>query len=138
MKITLPLLLGIGGVKKGGGMKTKMALIVSGAVTAFVIMLVIGLLGGANWFTQTIFAAGTSDPATVTGSTSTDVATLQRQAATYQQELQQANTQLQAANNEIATLQAELRASGSGLNNRRFRGDDQNGQQGGFFNPFGQ
>lgn len=118
-------------------MKTKMALIVAGAVTAFVIVLVIGMLGGAGWFAQSVSAASASDPASVTGSTSTDVATLQQEVATYQQELQQANTQLQAAYNEIATLQSEL-ASGSGSNNRRFRGDDQNEQQGGFFNPFGQ
>jgi chromosome segregation ATPase len=90
-------------LKAGGDMKTKRAF-VSGMVTAFVIVLVIGFVGRAGWLTQTASSAASAGLA----SSNSDAATWQAKAAQYQAELQQANTQLQAAYNEIATLQAEI------------------------------
>jgi chromosome segregation ATPase len=89
--------------KAGGDMKTKRGF-VSGMVTAFVIVLVIGLVGRAGWFTQTASSAAGAGIA----SGNSDAAAWQSKAAQYQAELQQANAQLQAAYNEIATLQAEI------------------------------
>lgn len=110
-------------------MKTKTALIVSGMVTVYVMVLVIWVLGGFGWFAPTAQASpAASNPVAVTASASTDVATLQQEAAAYRQELQQANAQLQAAYNEIATLQSQLASGGNGFN----------GRQGGSFNPSGQ
>jgi peptidoglycan hydrolase CwlO-like protein len=90
-------------LKAGGDVKTKRAF-VSGMVTALVIVLVIGLVGRASWFTQTASSAASAGIA----SGNSDAATWQSKAAQYQAELQQANAQLQAAYNEIATLQAEI------------------------------
>ena len=79
---------------------------ISGMVTAFVIVLVIGLVGRAGWFTLT--AQPSSAASAGIASANSDVATWQAKAAQYQAELQQADAQLQATYNEIATLQAEI------------------------------
>jgi uncharacterized protein HemX len=91
--------------KAGGDMKTKRAF-VAGMMTAFVIVLVIGLVGRAGWFTQTAQSSSAASAGIASGNS--DAATWQAKAAQYQAELQQANAQLQAAYNEIATLQAEI------------------------------
>ena len=112
-------------------MSKKAALIIAGVITSIVMVLVLGVAGGAKWFNQSGSAAGTADPA-ATASTAVcadpaDVATLQAQLGDYQAALQQANTQLQAAYDEIAVLQTQ----------GRFSGEHEEGEQyGRFFNPF--
>jgi hypothetical protein len=74
-------------------MSTKMALIVSGMVTIYVMAFVIWVLGGFGWFAPVAqVSPAASSPAMATAPASTDVATLQQEVATYRQELQQANS----------------------------------------------
>jgi hypothetical protein len=110
----------------------KAAFIIAGVITSIVMVLTLGLIGGANWFNQPASAAGAEAPATTTTSAlcanPADVTTLQTQLDDYQAALQQANTQLQAAYDEIARLQTQ----------GRFLGEhEENEHEGGFFNPFG-
>jgi hypothetical protein len=112
-------------------MSKKAALIIAGAITSIVMVLVLGLAGGASWFNQFASAAGTEDPpATATSAVCADpadVAALQAQLIDYQTALQQANTQLQAAYSEIAGLQAQGGGSGE---------HEENEHAGRFFNSF--
>ena len=92
-------------------MSKKAAFIIAGVITSIVMVIVLGVAGGAYWFDQPASAAGTGDPAATASSTvcanPADVATLQAQLLDYQTALQQANTQLQAAYDEIAALQTQ-------------------------------
>ena len=94
----------------------KVAFIIAGVITSIVMVLVLGLAGGANWFNQLASAAGTeAPPATATAAdcaNPADVATLQALVNDYQAALQQANAQLQDAYDEIAGLQTQGRLSG--------------------------
>jgi len=117
--------------KQEGTMSKKAGLIIAGAITSIVMVLVLGLAGGASWFNQPASAAGDADPAaaatTAVCADPADVAALQAQLVDYQAALQQANTQLQAAYNEIAGLQAQGRFSGE---------HEENEHAGRFFNAF--
>lgn len=112
-------------------MPKKAALISAGVITSIVMVLVLGLAGGAHWFNQPASAAGAEDPpATAISAVCADpedVTILQAQLNDYQVALQQANTQLQAAYDEIARLQTQ----------GRFWGEHEgNEHEGRFFNPF--
>jgi Tfp pilus assembly protein FimV len=112
-------------------MSKKAALIIAGVITSIVMVIVLGVAGGAGWFNQRASAASTEDP-TATAPAAVcadpaDVATLQAQLSDYQAALQQANTQLQSAYDEIAALQTQ----------GRFQGEREEDEHGGrFFNPF--
>jgi hypothetical protein len=112
-------------------MSKKGAFIIAGLITSIVMVLVLGVAGGAYWFNQPASAAGTEDPAATVpaavSATSADVAALQAQLLDYQAALQQANTQLQAAYDEIATLQAQGRFAGE---------HEEHEHDGTFFAPF--
>jgi hypothetical protein len=112
-------------------MSKKVAFLIAGIVTSLVIVLVLGVAGGANRFSPPASAANTGDPATATSAQQcanpADVATLQAQLNDYQAALQQANAQLQAAYNEITVLQAQGGSSGE---------NEQNEHDGRFFSPF--
>jgi hypothetical protein len=110
-------------------MSKNAAIIIAGIITSIVMVLVIGLAGGASWFDQSVSRASTADP-TATPTTAVcadpaDVTTLQAQLNDYQAALQQANTQLQAAYDEIARLQTQGRFSGE---------NEENEHEGGFIN----
>lgn len=114
-------------------MSKKATLIIAGVVTSVVMVLVLGLAGGASWFSPVTSAADSQTATTSTAAASDavcvnpqDAAALQAQLNDYQAALQQANTQLQAAYNEIAQLQAQGRFSG-----------EHEEHEGTFFNPFG-
>ncbi|MEJ2210304.1 MAG: periplasmic heavy metal sensor [Anaerolineae bacterium] len=114
-------------------MSKRVTLIIAGVVTALVLVLVLGVAGGASWFSPATSAAGNQSPsATAAGGAvclnPQDAAALQAQLNDYQAALQQANTQLQAAYNEIAQLQAQGRFSGE---------HEEHEHEGTFFNPFG-
>jgi uncharacterized protein HemX len=108
----------------------KGAFLIAGVITSIVMMLVLGVAGGASWFSRKAAAASTEDlPAVETAvvcANPADVAALQAQLNDYQAALQQANTQLQAAYDEIASLQTQRRFSGEHEDNehgsRFFRG----------------
>jgi len=112
-------------------MSKKVAFIIAGVITSIVMVLVLGLAGGADWFNQPASAASAEDlPATATSAACAnpaDVTTLQAQLNDYQATLQQANTQLQAAYDEIARLQTQ----------GRFLGEhEEHEHEGNFINPF--
>jgi len=112
-------------------MSKKAAFIVAGITTSIVMVLVLGVAGGAHWFNQPASAASTEDPAATAPAAvcanPADVATLQAQLIDYEAALQQANTQLQAAYDEIAALQTQ----------GRFWGEHEEDEYSGrFFNPF--
>jgi hypothetical protein len=106
-------------------MRHKTALILSGIVTAFVLVAVIGLFGlsatqspKAQAASAVVASPGVSvDPS---GQLSTDVPTLQAEVVAYQQQLAQAYQALQQADAEIQVLQA----SGA----RRFRNGGGSGE----------
>jgi Tfp pilus assembly protein FimV len=108
----------------------KAAFFSAGIITSIVMVLVLGLAGGASRLNQVASAAGTAGTQTTASSTvcanPADVATLQAQLNDYQTALQQANAQLQAAYNEISGLQSQ----------GRFPGEHENNEHEGF-NPFG-
>ena len=112
-------------------MSQKAALIIAGVITSIVIVLVLGLAGGANWFNQPASAAGAVAPSASATSpvcaNPADVTVFQAQLSDYQAALQQANTQLQAAYDEIARLQTQ---------GRFWVEHEENEREGGFFNPF--
>lgn len=112
-------------------MSKKIALLIAGVITSIVMVLALGMAGGASWFNQGASAAGDGDsPAAATTTVSVspaDVAALQVQLADYQAALEQANTQLQAAYDEIAELQAQGRFSHE---------HEENEHEGRFFNSF--
>ena len=114
-------------------MSKRVALIIAGVITSIVLVLVLGIAGGASWFGPVTSAANTQSASTTAVNDAVcvapaDVAALQAQLTDYQAALQQANTQLQAAYNEIAGLQAQGRFSGE---------REDNEGEGRFFNPFG-
>ena len=98
-------------------MQHKTALLLSGAITAFALMVVIGLVYGANRFGATAAAATPSPLAQVAQadprSNSAEVATLQAQIQQYRSQLQQAYSDLQAAYDQINALNS-AQAQGGG------------------------
>jgi hypothetical protein len=92
-------------------MRHRTVMILSGVVTAFVLVAVIGLFGlsakqspTAQAASPAVASAGVSlDPS---GQLSTDVPTLQAEVVAYQQQLDQAYQALQQAYAEIQVLQA--------------------------------
>lgn len=108
-------------------MSKRTAFIIAGVVTSIVMVLVLGVAGGTNWFGQRASAASTGDTTAAGSANPADVAALQAQLNDYQTALQQANAQLQAAYDEIAALQAQGRFS---------REREEYEQSGRFFNPF--
>jgi hypothetical protein len=111
-------------------MSKKAAIIIAGVITSVVMVIALGLAGGADWFNQPASAAASGDPSTATSvvcANPADVTTLQAQLNDYQVALQQANMQLQDAYDEIARLQTQGRFSGEREGNEH---------EGGFFNPF--
>lgn len=106
-------------------MQRKTAMLISGAVTAFVLMLVVGLVFGASSTPAVAKTAAVSAPAPVANASSTNVAALQQQVqqdqtviSQYQAQLQQykdqltkAYSDLQTAYNQINTLQNSAQAS---------------------------
>lgn len=105
------------------------AMFVSGIVTAFLLMLFIGLAGGSRWFMGTAQAAAPGQATlqaqlsapgstSASGQSSADVATLEKEVAAYKTQLQQSYDQLQQAYNQIATLQQQVQTG----QQRRFRG----------------
>lgn len=112
-------------------MSKKTGMVIAGVITSIVMVLVLGIAGGAGWFSQLASAASAGDPpATATVRVSgdpADAAGLQAQLRDYEAALQQANSQLQAAYDEIAVLQAQGRFSGE---------HEENEHEGGFFNAF--
>ncbi len=102
------------------GMKRKMALIVSGVVTAVVMVVAIGLLQLSGRFNNAAQAAPVKAVASqATINDSTDVATLQAEVAAYQAQLQQAYSDLQQAYSQIQALSG---ANGNGSRGLRSRG----------------
>ncbi len=104
-------------------MNRRTAMLLSGAITAFALMLVIGLVYGANRFNS---AAGAAAPA-VTGATadgssaqanSAEVAALQQQVQTLKTQLQQSYSDLQNAYNQITALQGQNTGGGRLRNGR--------------------
>ncbi len=142
-------------------MRRNTALFLSGVVTAFVMVVVIGLIALSGQFGQEAQAATLSNntsgeaaslQASDPGKT-TDVATLQAEANAYKQALQKADNDLQNAYNQVKSLNDQVNqltqqiqnaqvnqdSSGqgffggqSGFGERRFR------RGGGNFNPFAQ
>jgi len=122
-------------------MSKKAAFIIAGVITSIVMVLVLGVAGGAHWFDQQASAASAEDPSTTATSAGyvnpADVAALQVQLADYQAALQEANTQLQAAYDQIAVLQTQGRFSGeheSGEHESGEHEEDEHGDR--FSNPF--
>jgi len=94
-------------------MKRKTALIVSGVVTAVVMVVAIGMLQLSGRFSNAAQAASVKAIAgQATINNSTDVATLQAEVAAYQAQLQQAYTDLQQAYNQIQALSSANGARG--------------------------
>lgn|GEM_PF-1982880 len=124
-------------------MRRKAAMLVSGIITAFVMVVVIGLLQLSGRVGNTAQAAAlpSTGPAqaTVNGAdpTNADVATLQAEVAAYRDQLQQAYTALQQAYQQIQLLSGG--GGGSGGNGFRGRGGDDDGQfPPGLTQPFNQ
>jgi hypothetical protein len=95
-------------------MRRKTALILSGIVTAFALVVVIGLFGLSGRQVNTAQAAsvgrtGEGVSLDQTGQLSTDVATLQAEVVAYQQQLQEAYAALQQAYVEIQMLSGNSR-----------------------------
>jgi hypothetical protein len=102
-------------------MRRKTTFILSGIVTAFAMVAVIGLFGLAGKQGGTAQAASPAEPAgrlavDQSGQLSTDVATLQAEVVAYQQQLEVAYAALQQAYGEIQML------SGGGSRSFRNRG----------------
>ena len=104
----------------------KTALLISGFVTAFAMVVVIGLVGASGQFVQNAQAASVQATAPVQGAvtqgatqtaTSAEVATLQAEVANYRTQLQKAYQDLQSAYDQIQALNAQQRSG------RRFRDD---------------
>ena len=115
-------------------MRRKTALILSGIVTAFAMVVVIGLFGlsarqGNTAQAASIAQVGGRAAIDNTGQLSTDVATLQFEVVTYQQQLQEAYLALQQAYAEIQVL--------SSNGSRGFRGGGGSGQLQSFDGGFG-
>src|SRR5512136_2789642 len=106
-------------------MKRKMALVLSGIVTAFVMVSMIGLFGLSANQSNTVRAAPPAQSSATgsfdgSGQGSTDVATLRAEVVAYQQQLREAYLALQQAYNEIQLL--------SGNESRNFRNGGGSGQ----------
>lgn len=99
-------------------MRRETALVVSGIVTAFAMVAVIGLFGLSARQVKTAQAASVAQgvgavAVSQTGQLSTDVATLQAEVVVYQEQLQEAYSALQQAYNEIQVLSATGGSRGS-------------------------
>jgi hypothetical protein len=99
-------------------MRRKTALILSGIVTAFAMVAVLGLFGLSGRQGNAAQAASglrSGDGAAFdrTGQASTDVATLQAEVVAYQQQLQEAYAALQRAYVEIQVLSGNSRGFGN-------------------------
>ncbi len=123
-------------------MPRKTTMLLSGIITAFVLMVVVGLVYGADRYGAA--AAGASATAITTTAAAVDpgaptannqanadaaaqIAALQNQVQQYKQQLQQAYSDLQQAYDQIQTMNNYLSQSqGTG---RRFRGERENGLQ---------
>ncbi len=127
--------------------KRKSALFLSGIVTAFVMVVVIGLVLISGRAAQ-VAQAATVDVPTVQASdaAATDVATLQAQVQAYKQALQKRDADLQSAYNQIQTLNDQLNQlnqsvqqlqsggfNGGGFGDRRSRGGGFNSDSRPFF-----
>jgi hypothetical protein len=116
-------------------MQRKTALVVSGIITAFVMVVVVGLvqMSGRASAAQPVSLTLPGGQATLSGAgdASTDVATLQAEVAAYRAQLQQAYDALQQAYNEIQVL-----SSADGFRGRGERGQRQ--QAPGLTLPFDQ
>jgi TolA-binding protein len=104
-------------------------MLLSGAITAFALMVVIGLVYGANRFTSAADAA--SAPLTAPAlqgnqaGNSTDVTELQQQVQTLKSELDKAYSDLQTAYNQISVLQSQASTGGRFGGERESRGAQQ-------------
>ncbi len=92
-------------------MRRKTALVLSGMVTVFAMVAVIGLFGLSARQARIVQAAAVTRGESAvdvsqTGQLSTDVTTLQAEVVAYQQQLQEAYSALQQAYNEIQVLSA--------------------------------
>jgi hypothetical protein len=127
-------------------MPRKTALFLSGIITAFILMVVVGLVYGANRYgaaaaapanpaaVAAALASDTAAPAQLANNSGTgaaasaaDVAALQAQVQQYKQQLQQAYSDLQQAYDQIQTMNNTLSQGQGG--GRRFRGEGGNEQQ---------
>ncbi len=134
-------------------MPRKTAMIVSGAITAFVLMVVLGLVYGSN---QLAAAAGAATPqapiaaqaqaaAGAQGSPAAsdpglqdkdaEIAQLQAEVQAYKQQLDQATTQLQDAYNQLQSLANTQNSQGG---RRRFRDSEGGFEIGSEGSPLGQ
>jgi hypothetical protein len=106
-------------------MKHRMALIISGLITAFVMVVAVGLVALSGQATSAAQAqapepaitAVATGPAAA-GSTASDraeIQALQQQVVTYRSQLQQAYSDLQQAYDQIQALQASNSGSGDGF-----------------------
>ena len=107
-------------------MRRKTALVLSGIVTAFAMVAVVGLFGLSARQAKTAQASsvaqgGSSVDVSQTGQLSTDVIALQAEVVAYQRQLQEAYSALQQAYDEIQVLSAN---NGS----RGFRNGEGSGQ----------
>ncbi len=126
-------------------MQRKTAMMISGAVTAFVLMLVVGLVFGASSTPAvaktTALSSPVSAPPPVANANSTDVAALQKQVqqdqavinqyqtavGQYQSQLQQYKDQLTKAYSDLQTAYSQINTLQSAQSNQgrlgRFRGE---------------
>lgn len=98
-------------------MNRRTALLLSGAVTAFLLMVVVGLVYGADRFSSAAAVASGANPSALAGvsgnsgdrqaANPADVAALQEQVQTLKSQLQQAYTDLQTAYDQISALQSQ-------------------------------
>jgi peptidoglycan hydrolase CwlO-like protein len=90
--------------------KRKSALFLSGILTAFVMVVVVGLVLLSGRAAQVAQAAAADTPTIQAPdpSTTTDVATLQAEVQSYKQALQKRDVDLQSAYNQIQTLNNQL------------------------------
>src|SRR5665811_113918 len=90
--------------------KRNSALLLSGIVTAFVMVIVVGLVLLSGRAAQVAQAAAADVPSgqAPDPSTTSDVATLQAEVQAYKQALQKADTDLQTAYGQVKTLNGQL------------------------------
>ncbi len=91
-------------------MKRKSALFLSGVITAFVMVVIVGLVLLSGRAAQVAQAASADLPSVQAPNpmTTTDVATLQAEVQAYKQALQKADGDLQTAYDQIRTLNGQV------------------------------
>ncbi len=123
-------------------MPRKTAMLLSGTITAFVLMVVIGLVFSANQLGSIPVAQAApanNNAANASANNSADVTALQQQVQTYKSQLQQAYSDLQQAYDQINQLQQAvqtMQAQGQGGFRSRQRGGEGFGQGQGQSSPF--